>query len=232
MNPAPFLSRTASRILLLMIWAAVSIALLIANWHFIGPLNFRDPDDALRLVQVRDLLAGQSWFDLTQHRIHPPAGVPMHWSRLVDLPIALLLAGLKPLLGTWLAERATIGHRAARAAAGADGRDLQDQPPPGPGHRNVRSRRRAARHVHVHPHPVRAFAHRHHGAQILCGAVAMMALVEVWRRDGHMGLIAGIAMACWLQISIEGLPCAVAMGGVLACGISCASTAGRISAII
>ena len=48
-------------------------------------------DDALRLTEVRDLVAGQSWFDLTQYRMTPPLGVPMHWSRLIDAPIAGLI---------------------------------------------------------------------------------------------------------------------------------------------
>lgn len=53
-------------------------------------------DDAMRLVQVRDLLAGQSWFDVTQWRMDPPLGVAMHWSRLIDAPLAglILLFGL------------------------------------------------------------------------------------------------------------------------------------------
>ena len=46
-------------------------------------------DDAMRLVQVRDFLAGQSWFDLTQYRLSPPG--TMHWSRLVDAPLAILI---------------------------------------------------------------------------------------------------------------------------------------------
>ena len=50
-----------------------------------------DNDDVLRLVQVRDLLAGQSWFDLTQYRLGLDGGTLMHWSRLIDLPIALLI---------------------------------------------------------------------------------------------------------------------------------------------
>ena len=54
----------------------------------IGP----DNDDVMRLVQVRDLLAGQGWFDLVQSRLGPDGGTPMHWSRLVDLPIAALAA--------------------------------------------------------------------------------------------------------------------------------------------
>lgn len=51
-----------------------------------------DTDGAMRLAQVRDLLGGQGWFDATQHRMNTPFGLPMHWSRLVDLPIAGLIA--------------------------------------------------------------------------------------------------------------------------------------------
>jgi hypothetical protein len=51
-----------------------------------------DTDGAMRLAQVRDLLAGQTWFDTTQYRMNTPFGLPMHWSRLVDLPIAGLIA--------------------------------------------------------------------------------------------------------------------------------------------
>lgn len=50
-----------------------------------------DTDDAMRLVTVRDLLAGQNWFDTVQHRLNTPYGAELHWSRLVDLPIAGLL---------------------------------------------------------------------------------------------------------------------------------------------
>ena len=48
-------------------------------------------DDAMRLSQVRDLLAGQSWYDMTQWRMDAPYGLPMHWSRLIDAPIAGLI---------------------------------------------------------------------------------------------------------------------------------------------
>ncbi len=58
-----------------------------------------DNDSLMRLVTVRDLLAGQSWFDPAQHRMGPPGGFAMHWSRLVDAPLALLV---------WL-----LGERAA-----------------------------------------------------------------------------------------------------------------------
>lgn len=51
-----------------------------------------DTDSAMRLVQVRDLLAGQGWFDIVQHRMNTPYGLAMHWTRLADVPLALLLA--------------------------------------------------------------------------------------------------------------------------------------------
>src|ERR1700751_5814482 len=38
-----------------------------------GVFDAMSTDDAMRLVEVRDLLAGQSWFDLTQHRLDPPS---------------------------------------------------------------------------------------------------------------------------------------------------------------
>ncbi|RVU17708.1 hypothetical protein [Methylobacterium oryzihabitans] len=62
-------------------------------------LDLPDTDDAMRLVEVRDLLAGQPWFDLVQHRHLPPGAPPMHWSRFVDLPIAALIRLLGPVAG-------------------------------------------------------------------------------------------------------------------------------------
>ena len=58
-----------------------------------------DNDDTMRLVEVRDFLAGQGWFDLHQYRLGLSAGTLMHWSRLIDLPIAALIL----LFGTFLA---------------------------------------------------------------------------------------------------------------------------------
>ena len=58
-----------------------------------------DGDSLMRLQQVRDLLAGQAWYDVTQHRMSPPEGASMHWSRLVDVPLAAVQLVLRPLLG-------------------------------------------------------------------------------------------------------------------------------------
>lgn len=64
-------------------------------------------DDAMRLVEVRDLIAGQGWFDLVQHRLDPP-GSSMHWSRVIDAPLAAMILILKPLVGIHGAEAITL----------------------------------------------------------------------------------------------------------------------------
>src|ERR1700694_2453450 len=72
-----------TRTLLFIIWAATALSYLAASFSAGEPLS---TDDAMRLVQFRDLLAGQGWFDLTQYRLSPPDGAAMHWSRLIDPP--------------------------------------------------------------------------------------------------------------------------------------------------
>ncbi len=61
-------------------------------------LTLSDTDDAMRLVQARDLVGGQGWSDLTQHRLDPP-GVAMHWSRHLDVLVAPFLVALGPVTG-------------------------------------------------------------------------------------------------------------------------------------
>lgn len=70
----------------------------VTLWFLMSPLTsgatrlvLLDPDNYLRLVEVRDWLGGQSWWDTTQYRIDPPNGVQLHWSRLADVPLALLI---------------------------------------------------------------------------------------------------------------------------------------------
>ena len=69
------------------------------RWDGIVAFALQDTDDNLRMSQVRALLAGQDWFDLRQHRLTPPLGIDVHWSRLVDLPLAGLILLLRPLFG-------------------------------------------------------------------------------------------------------------------------------------
>lgn len=88
------------------VWLFV-VAHFAATWGTIGNV-FNDTDDAMRLVEVRDFLAGQGWFDLHQYRLDPPADLPMHWSRFVDLPIAVLIRLAEFVAPTAFAEKAAM----------------------------------------------------------------------------------------------------------------------------
>ncbi|MGX7875997.1 hypothetical protein ACVDG5_027770 [Mesorhizobium sp. ORM6] len=59
-----------------------------------------DNDSLLQLVEVRDLLAGQGWFDLHQYRMGLEGGFVMHWSRLLDAPLALGILAVSALTGS------------------------------------------------------------------------------------------------------------------------------------
>jgi hypothetical protein len=81
-----------------------------AFWIYSNQWNIRwfglpDTDDNMRIMQVRGLLNGQGWFDLRQYRMNPPFGANIHWSRLVDLPIAGLILTLRLFLDGPAAER-------------------------------------------------------------------------------------------------------------------------------
>jgi len=67
-----------------------------------------DNDDTMRLVEVRDLLAGQGWFDLMQYRLGLTGGTLMHWSRVIDVPIAALISFFGLFLSPEGAERVAL----------------------------------------------------------------------------------------------------------------------------
>ncbi|MEL7285710.1 MAG: hypothetical protein AAGJ68_14405, partial [Pseudomonadota bacterium] len=72
------------------LWAsgAFAIAILALNIPNLFVEERLGPDDLMRLQQVRDLLAGQDWFDVNQHRLLTPEQGDMHWSRLPDIFLA------------------------------------------------------------------------------------------------------------------------------------------------
>jgi hypothetical protein len=94
-------------LLISLLFAAASVTLASPAIHG-GVFDALSTDDAMRLVEVRDLIDGQGWFDLFQHRMDPPGGASMHWSRLIDTPLAALILLLKPLLGMHNAEAVTL----------------------------------------------------------------------------------------------------------------------------
>ena len=194
------------------VWAIAAGLLLTLTWDNIMIGKPAGPDDVMRLVQVRDLLAGQGWFDLNQYRLAPPDGALMHWSRLVDLPIAAIIAVLTPFIGQYSAEITamivvpllTLGACVVMVGMLAW---------------RLINRQVAVVAclclilyplVTVQMQPMRI---DHHGLQILTALVALWAIS--WRKTLRGGAIAGFAMAAGLMISLELLPLAAGFGGVL-----------------
>ncbi len=97
------------RLVTLIAWLAIAALWLWWSWTRVRGWGLADTDDNLRLQQVRDWLGGQGWFDLRQRRLGWPDGFDIHWSRLVDLPLAGLMVGLKPFVGAAWAERLATG---------------------------------------------------------------------------------------------------------------------------
>lgn len=91
------------RLVLVAFWLAIA-AFVPKHWSTLGAA-FQDPDDAMRLVEVRDFLGGQGWFDLRQHRLDPAANIASHWSRIVDAPIALLMKAFALISAPGVAEK-------------------------------------------------------------------------------------------------------------------------------
>jgi hypothetical protein len=90
-------------------WFIAALPALSKLFIFGGELSFAADNDALmRVVQVRDLLAGQGWFDLAQHRLGIGDNTPLHWSRLVDAPLAGLILLFEPIYGRQSAELVTV----------------------------------------------------------------------------------------------------------------------------
>ncbi|GAA4047997.1 hypothetical protein [Parerythrobacter jejuensis] len=197
---------------ILLVWLVVSILLIATAAQNIFRGQFPDPDDVLRLVQVRDLLAGQEWFDLKQHRIDPTGSVPMHWSRLVDLPLVLIIGGLSPLLGQTMAEQVGVilvpllAMLATMLFVGRMAWRLFD----------VETAGLACLVVGFLPLLVFQFQPLridHHGWQICAVVAAMWAIAgrDTWRG----GALAGFAMSAGVTISLELIPVAAIFAAVL-----------------
>src|SRR5947209_1978663 len=86
-------------------WIGYCGWMIFESWNQIRWFGLGDTDDNMRMMQVRGLLHGQGWYDLRNYRMNPPFGANIHWSRLVDLPIAGLILMLRPFLGGAAAER-------------------------------------------------------------------------------------------------------------------------------
>jgi len=86
-------------------WIAIAAYFLTIRQANIYWFVLGDTDDNMRYLQVRDWIEGQGWFDLRQYRMDPPEGANMHWSRIVDLPIAGLMLLFRLFMDTGQADR-------------------------------------------------------------------------------------------------------------------------------
>jgi hypothetical protein len=93
------------KLIVVLAWLGFCAWWIYSNQWTIRWFGLPDTDDNMRIMQVRSLLHGQDWFDLRQYRMNPPFGENIHWSRLVDLPIAGLILGLRLFLDGPVAER-------------------------------------------------------------------------------------------------------------------------------
>ena len=175
-----------------------------------------DNDSMLRLVQIRDLIGGQGWFDLHQYRMGPQGGFAMHWSRLVDAPIAAIVLAVSAFSGKlatgetaamllWTTLLMTAALACMLRMARAIGGDWALLP--------------AAIICTAALHFGGVFAPGdidHHNVQLTLTLAAMTALIV---GQGHFaGIAAGTACALMLAVGMETLPY-VAIAGLTA---SCA----------
>ncbi len=196
-----------------LVWVLGCALLLIINAGAIWDRRLPGPDDALRLLQVRDLLAGQSWFDLHQYRIDAPGGVPMHGSRLVDLPLLAVIGLLTPVIGSAAAELTamivvplmTLG--CVLLLVGRLAWKLADEEIAGLA---------ALTCLMAVPviHQMRPLRIDHHGWQLVALLIAVNALAARDARRG--GWAIGSALAFGLSIGLELLPLALVIVGLTA----------------
>src|SRR3712207_5648742 len=90
---------------LLVFWLVTASLLVFNRWAQIRGFSLGDPDDNLRMAQVRALVGGRGWCDPRRYRLNPTAGADIHWSRIVDLPFAGIKLVLAPILGGAAAKR-------------------------------------------------------------------------------------------------------------------------------
>ncbi|MEP2102648.1 hypothetical protein [Parasphingorhabdus sp.] len=195
------------------IWFAVCAVLIIVSFDQIASGIGWGPDDQLRQVQIRDWLARQSWFDTTQYRIGAPDSQPMHWPRLIELPLALIIFILKPVIGPLAAETAAmvvvplVALGIAMWLVAKITEQLFDR------QTALLSAALTATAVSVIAQ-LRPMRIDHHGWQIVLALVVLWTMF--WPDKRRAGQIMGLSLALWLSISLEGLPLSVAFIVLLA----------------
>lgn len=181
-----------------------------------------DTDDYMRLNQTINWLQGQGWHDVSHPRLSPGTHTVVHWARLLDLPLALLMLPLIPVMGmqnaalfaAFIVPPAMLGvllwlaARLARIFVAEDRANL------------------AALLVVFAPLTLLNFVPGrvdHHGYEVLVAGVALLALERIVvceRRGTVYAALAAVALACGLWIGTEALPWALlfvaCLGGLAA----------------
>jgi len=201
------LERLRGNLPLLLIWLAVCAVLILVTRGQIATGIGWDPDDQLRMVQLRDWLGGQSWFDTTQYRIGEPDSQPMHWPRWIELPLAVVVLALAPVFGAAAAETAamvivplvTLGLAmwlVMKISGTVFDRTIA-----------ILAAALTATAVPIVAQ-IRPMRVDHHGWQIVLALTALWTMY--WPEKRKAGIALGAALALWLSISLEGLPLSAA----------------------
>jgi hypothetical protein len=197
-------------VLMPVLWLAATVAIA---WPSInrGVFDAMSTDDAMRLVQVRDWIGGQGWFDLFQHRLDPP-GASMHWSRVVDVPLAALILLLRPLIGTHGAETVTLFlwplllFAAALVLVAAIARQMSGRVTNAQITAVVLAVLSAPALIHFRPGAI-----DHHNAQIVL-LLALVLLTSQIEQSAGKAALGGLVASLSLAIGIEMLPAIAAIG--------------------
>jgi hypothetical protein len=200
-------------LLLVVAWAAAAGLLLAERWPEMGQRLF-DGDDAMRLVEVREFLAGRGWFDLHEVRLDPPVGYDTHWSRLIDAGLAGLFLAFRSFAAPDMAEalmRAAWPLIWLLAAMGAVAALAW----------RIAGRNAALAALVVCACALPAFQHfkpgriDHHNVQIAL-ALAVVAAAAWSDRARHAAALAGALTGLAAAVGLEGLPFLATGGAALA----------------
>lgn len=204
-------SNWRERILAILIAGLLTLAWSVADWARLSALILPDPDDVMRLAQIRDWIGGQAFGDVTQYRLG--SGLAMHWSRLPDLVPAALIVGLEPIAGRHAAELTAVIlwpallFAATLALLASVARRLSGRAQAGV----------VALLLGALAYPATGFFTPgridHHGLQLALLLVAARAMLAA--PSARAGGVAGLAVAASLAIGLESAPlCALVLAAL------------------
>ncbi len=220
-RPPTFASSRSGRLPVWLLGWTLAAAVLGAKFGG-DALNqkFYDPDNAMWLVSVRDLLAGQDLWDSTQLRLYPPDGTSMHWARWVVLLIAAPIALLTPVFGATSAEIITafVWPLALLGVFMSLVVTICGRLGAGDGLKTEASIAGAI--VAALAFPVTSKfspgSFDHHTIELILALVAILALMKM-EETPRWGWAAGLALGAMLATAAEGVP--IAAAGMLAAGL-------------